>query len=186
MIMIDADWCIARGSRLDAARLHALFQRAMSIEEILTRDDDLWAGVLPSFRLWVFFHAARRASVQEFRDRVVYRAIQARSLLCGVPEAERWARRGLRGGGRTRSRVGLARATEHAADWAAREAARAKDADLAASLEAKMENFSKEGGWGPYTEELMMRQAEMENIAERSALAAAERRRQLADARWAL
>lgn len=82
-------------------RLTELFDRPMTLAEVLTRKDGPWSAVPIVDRQWAFFRAATRDQINEALPRIVTRAITLHALACGIPAVEKWARKYLSGTDRT-------------------------------------------------------------------------------------
>ena len=160
--MIDPKWCRERGACYSDKRLARLFDRPMTLMEVLTRRDGQWKRVPAGDRLWPFFRAASQAAQAVVANRAADRQVRAHCLHCGIKTVERWAARWLSGEDRSAaaawaSASRAARAAEEA-PWAAGRAPRAAAKAAAAAARAALRPAAWVATW------------------------AAERRAQLADA----
>ena len=106
--MIDATWCRAHYACYGDLRLARLFDRPMTLLEVLTRRDGPWWRVPAADRLWVFFRAAPEPLRMRVADRAADRQVRAHCLHCGAPTVERWAARWLSGEDRSVATAWLA------------------------------------------------------------------------------
>ena len=97
----------------DDARLAYLFDRPMTLTEILTRRDSSWVDVPAINRLRVFFRTAPRSLQMVVANRAADRQVRAHCLHCGHAVVERWATHWL--SNEDRSQI---TAWAIAADWA--------------------------------------------------------------------
>ena len=93
--MIDARWCRRYGAWYGDRRLARLFDRPMTLLEVLTRRDGPWRRVPAVDRLWPFFLAAPVAAKAVVANRAADRQVRAYCLHSGVDAVERWAARWL-------------------------------------------------------------------------------------------
>ena len=140
--MIDARWCRKRSACYTDRRLASLFDRPMTLLEVLTRRDGPWKRVPAKDRLWPFFIAAPRAAKAAVVNRAADRQVRAHCLHCGIKTVERWAARWLSGEDRSAalawaSASRAARAAEEAS-WAAGRAPRAAAKAAAATARAAL------------------------------------------------
>ena len=108
--LIYARWCRERGACYTDRRLARLFDRPMTLLEVLTRRDGRWKRVPAQDRLWVFFRAAPAPLQMSVANRAADRQVRARCLHCDIDAVERRAARWL--SGEDRSRAATWRATE--------------------------------------------------------------------------
>jgi len=138
---IDAKWCREWGGRYGDQRLAELFDRPMTVPEVMTRRDGPWRSVKAADRLWVFFRAASRAAQAVVANRAADRQVRAYCLHSGVDAVERWAARWLSDEDRSAAAawratcVARAGATVEAAEWAAEAAAWAAEGASARTAE---------------------------------------------------
>ena len=149
--LIDAAWCRERRACYSDRRLARLFDRPMTLLEVLTRRDGPWKRVPAKDRLWPFFIAAPRAAKAAVVNRAADRQVRAHCLHCGIKTVERWAARWLSGEDRSAalawaSASRAARAAEEAS-WAAGRAPRAAAKAAAAAARAALRAAAWVASW---------------------------------------
>ena len=102
-LWIDARWCRKRQACYTDWRLARLFDRPMTLAQVLTRRDGRWRRVPAADRLWPFFLAAPVAAKAVVANRAADRQVRAYCLHSGVDAVERWAARWLSGKDRSQA-----------------------------------------------------------------------------------
>lgn len=127
-VMIDAAWCREREACYSDGKLAVLFNRPMTLMEVLTRQDGPWADVPAADRVWVFTREGatservQRRFACDCADRALMRARAAgrepaEASWNAVKVARRYA-----DGKATTDELNAARTAAWAAEWAAEEA----------------------------------------------------------------
>lgn len=74
-MLIDQHFCRKHKACYTDEKLHELFDRPMTIEEVLTRNDGPWEDIPFKDRRWVFLRAATRQQVLNWLASIVEKAL---------------------------------------------------------------------------------------------------------------